>query len=66
LYCQEKHADICESAIFHDYDEPHMFTDMDGPEIGCAIERILFGHPWQAIVHPERGAEMDSIHTPCT
>ncbi|KAF2444145.1 hypothetical protein P171DRAFT_485608 [Karstenula rhodostoma CBS 690.94] len=66
LYCQEKHPEIFKSGKYTNYDEPHMFTDMNGPEIGSAMERRLFGHPWQASVHPERGAEMEAMHVPCT
>ena len=66
LYCHEKHPEICESGNYTEYTEPHIFTDVSEPEIGCAIERRLFGNHWQAIVHPKSGACMDSVHVPCT
>ena len=65
LYCLERHPDISASAVHEDYNEPHLFKDTSCAEIGSAIERRLFGYPWQATIHPEEGASMDAMHAPC-
>ena len=65
FYCLEKHPDICNMGQYREYDEPHVFTDMDCAEIGSAIERRLFGYVWQTIMHPEEGASMDVVTNPC-
>lgn len=65
FYCQEKYPGIYELGDYTHYDEPHIFTNMNGLEVGSAIERRLFGHLWQASVHPERGVKMEAVHVLC-
>lgn len=65
LYCLERHPEISTCAIHKEYDEPHLFKDTECAEIGSAMERRLFGKPWQATIHPRDGISMEATHVPC-